>query len=170
MKIGGKIQELRKLSGMTQEQLAEKLDISRQTISKWESGSTLPDLESVLKLCRLFHISLDDLLEEEKKMRSDEDKITIEDLVRINLHNRRITLLFISGLLFLMIAVVIIAVILAVRNATLSTQYMLYRFIVVGEYASAPADYAIPFVVAMIAAVIGAAFVICCIRERKRGN
>ena len=45
MEIGNKINHLRKLSGMTQEQLAEKLNVSRQTISKWESDSTSPDLE-----------------------------------------------------------------------------------------------------------------------------
>ena len=49
MKIGNKINQLRKLSGMTQEQLAEKLNVSRQTISKWESDSTSPDLESIVK-------------------------------------------------------------------------------------------------------------------------
>ena len=42
MQIGNKINQLRKLSGMTQEQLAEKLNVSRQTISKWESGSSSP--------------------------------------------------------------------------------------------------------------------------------
>ena len=62
MNIGGNIQELRKISGMTQEQLAGKLNVSRQTVSKWELGGTLPDLESALKLCGIFHIPLDDLL------------------------------------------------------------------------------------------------------------
>ena len=79
MNIGRKIQELRKVSGMTQEQLAEKLHISRQTVSKWEAGGTLPDLESTLKLCGIFHISLDDLLEEEKKLQNPGDRITIEE-------------------------------------------------------------------------------------------
>ena len=64
MEIGNKINQLRKLSGMTQEQLAEKLNVSRQTISKWESDSTSPDLESIVKISRIFHVSLDDLLKE----------------------------------------------------------------------------------------------------------
>ena len=59
MKIGNKLNQLRKLSGMTQEQLAEKIDVSRQTISKWESDSTSPDLESIVKISRIFHVSLD---------------------------------------------------------------------------------------------------------------
>ena len=57
MEIGNKINQLRKLSGMTQEQLAEKLNVSRQTISKWESDSTSPDLESIVKISRIFHVS-----------------------------------------------------------------------------------------------------------------
>ena len=61
MKLGKKIHQLRKLSGMTQEQLAEKLEVSRQTVSKWESETTVPDLESMVRICRMFHISLDEL-------------------------------------------------------------------------------------------------------------
>lgn len=78
MNIGGNIQELRKISGMTQEQLAGKLNVSRQTVSKWELGGTLPDLESALKLCGIFHIPLDDLLGEEKKARGAEDRIPLK--------------------------------------------------------------------------------------------
>ena len=54
MEIGNKINKLRKLSGMTQEQLAEKLNVSRQTVSKWESDSSVPDLTSIVKIGRLF--------------------------------------------------------------------------------------------------------------------
>ena len=45
MEIGNKIQELRKKNGLSQEQLAEKIGVARQTISKWELGETYPDLE-----------------------------------------------------------------------------------------------------------------------------
>lgn len=61
MEIGIKLNQLRKLSGMTQEQFAEKLNVSRQTISKWETGNTSPDLESIVRVCKIFHVSLDDL-------------------------------------------------------------------------------------------------------------
>ncbi len=62
MKIGTKIGELRKKSGLSQETLAAKLDVSRQTISSWESDITSPDLESAAKLARVFEVSLDDLV------------------------------------------------------------------------------------------------------------
>jgi transcriptional regulator with XRE-family HTH domain len=54
MKIGNKLNQLRKLSGMTQEQLAEKINVSRQTISKWESDNTSPDLESIVKIISIY--------------------------------------------------------------------------------------------------------------------
>lgn len=167
MDIGRKMQELRKVSGMTQEQLAEKLNVSRQTVSKWENGTTLPDLESILKFCRIFHISLDDLLGEGNQPQSTQERITLQDLVRINRHSRKITLLFVGGLLFLVLACTVIAIVLAVRSATLSTQYILYRYMTVGEYAVCSADYSAAIVLAIIAAAVGAAFLIDCFAESK---
>lgn len=83
MEIGNKINQLRKLSGMTQEQLAEKLNVSRQTISKWESDSTSPDLESIVKISRIFHVSLDDLLKEGEAgvANKTDEQITLETSV-----------------------------------------------------------------------------------------
>lgn len=53
---------LRARRDMTQEQLAERLDVSRQSVSKWESGASYPEMDTLLKLCELFHIDLDTLL------------------------------------------------------------------------------------------------------------
>ena len=170
MNIGGNIQELRKISGMTQEQLAGKLNVSRQTVSKWELGGTLPDLESALKLCGIFHIPLDDLLGEEKKARGAEDRITIEDLAYLNRRSRNMNLLVISGLLFLMIALAVVSVVTAVRSAALSTQYMLYRYMTVGEYVASPANYAVPLALAAVTAASGAGLIVFCIVENKRGT
>ena len=143
MEIGNKINQLRKLSGMTQEQLAEKLNVSRQTISKWESDSTSPDLESIVKISRIFHVSLDDLLKEGEAgvANKTDEQITLEDLMKINLHNRKMTLLLISGLIFIMVSILNFAYVIALQSTTLSTQYMLYRYIVTGQYENAPIDY-----------------------------
>ena len=54
--------ELRKLNHMSQEQLAEKLDVSRQTLSKWETGESLPDIEKCKAIADYFEVSLDDLV------------------------------------------------------------------------------------------------------------
>lgn len=56
--IGTRIQMLRKQNGMSQQNLADKLSISRQTISKWESDQSLPDLDTLLKMSELFNVSI----------------------------------------------------------------------------------------------------------------
>ena len=60
--FGENLIQLRKLKNLSQEDLAEKLQVSRQTISKWESGDSLPDIEKCRKLSELFEVSIDDLV------------------------------------------------------------------------------------------------------------
>ena len=62
MGIGEKIKAARTEIGLTQEQAAENLMVSRQTISNWENGKSLPDIVSVIKMSELYKISLDELL------------------------------------------------------------------------------------------------------------
>lgn len=62
MKIGEKITNLRVMAGMSQEQLAENLEVSRQSVSKWEMDQSLPQIDKVIQLCDLFGISTDQLL------------------------------------------------------------------------------------------------------------
>ena len=64
MTIGEKITHLRIASGISQEKLAEMLDVSRQTVSKWESDESLPQIDKIVEFCELFKISTDDLLHE----------------------------------------------------------------------------------------------------------
>ena len=61
MKFCDKLSKLRKDNNLSQEQLAEKLDMSRQAISKWESGASYPDMATIMKLCKILNCSLDDL-------------------------------------------------------------------------------------------------------------
>ena len=68
MDIGNKIKNARMNSSLTQEQAAEALGVSRQTISNWENEKTYPDIISVIKMSDLYAISLDHLLKEEKPM------------------------------------------------------------------------------------------------------
>lgn len=68
IEIGKKIQLARKESRLTQEQAAEKLSVSRQTISNWENEKSYPDIISVIKMSDLYGISLDILLKGEEKM------------------------------------------------------------------------------------------------------
>ena len=62
MNFGKNLQYLRRLSkNITQEELAEKLNVSRQTVSKWETNEALPEMDKALELCRIFNCSLDNL-------------------------------------------------------------------------------------------------------------
>ena len=63
--LSERIYTFRRKSGLSQEQLAEKIGVSRQTISKWESGASTPELEKMLALSECFQISLDELVKDE---------------------------------------------------------------------------------------------------------
>lgn len=65
MILADKIILLRKRNGWSQEQLAEQMDISRQSVSKWESGASIPDLEKIIKLSKILGVSTDYLLKDE---------------------------------------------------------------------------------------------------------
>ncbi|MBC8570691.1 helix-turn-helix domain-containing protein [Zongyangia hominis] len=64
--IGEKINDLRKQKNMTQDELAEKMGVSSQAVSKWEKDLSIPDLPVLIELADFFHISLDDLVRERK--------------------------------------------------------------------------------------------------------
>lgn len=62
MSLSKKIYELRKANNLSQEQLAEMVNVSRQSISKWESGETTPEIERIIELSKIFNVSTDYLL------------------------------------------------------------------------------------------------------------
>lgn len=68
MEIGSKLKIARNSKGLTQEQAAEILGVSRQTISNWENNKSYPDIISVIKMSDIYSVSLDHLLKEEKSM------------------------------------------------------------------------------------------------------
>ena len=60
--LAQRLQQLRRQKGLSQENLAEQLRVSRQAVGKWESGAAVPELEKLMELCRLFDTDLNDLL------------------------------------------------------------------------------------------------------------
>lgn len=62
MNLGSNLYNARKKSGLSQEEVAEKLGVSRQTISKWETDETLPDIRQAKRLAGLYRLTLDDLI------------------------------------------------------------------------------------------------------------
>lgn len=63
MRLGNSLFNARKKSGLSQEEVAEKLGVSRQTISEWELDETLPDIRQSKKLSNLYHLTLDELID-----------------------------------------------------------------------------------------------------------
>jgi len=132
MNLGNSLFHARKKCGLSQEDVAEKLGVSRQTISKWEAGTTMPDL------------------------------------VKTNLHNRNMMLLLTGGLLFLMMSILSTVFIAALSYTTDSTQYMLYRYIAVGEYASVPVNYLQLLLPSIGSGILGLLLCVCYfVKSRK---
>ena len=94
MEFNEKLQELRKQKGLTQEELAQKLYVSRTAISKWESGRGYPNIESLKAIAKVFSVTIDDLLstdevltilEEDKKQRENHFKDLIYGLLDLSI-------------------------------------------------------------------------------------
>ncbi len=82
MRFCDKLQKLRKENNITQEGLADKLNVSRQAVSKWESGSGYPDTEKLIMISKIFKVSLDELINDGELERKDiDEKINIKDLI-----------------------------------------------------------------------------------------
>ena len=84
MTIGDKIQKLRKEQGLSQEQLAVQLDVSRQAISKWELGESVPDLNKVILLSEYFQVTTDFLLKNDIALEKQSDKADRENTAMKN--------------------------------------------------------------------------------------
>lgn len=74
MDLGQKLLELRKSKGLSQEEVAEKLNVTRQTVSKWETDQSTPDFDKIGPLCDLYEISADSLLRNIEKTEEKENK------------------------------------------------------------------------------------------------
>lgn len=87
MSLGSSLYQARKKSGLSQESVAEKLGVSRQTISKWETDETLPDIRQSKGLAMLYHTTLDELIEydfDEQQARQMIESISDEAQARID--------------------------------------------------------------------------------------
>ena len=108
MEIGKKIMNQRKKNGLSQEELAEKIGVARQTISKWELGETSPDLKQAKELSKIFNISLDELTDNDIKNVLVEKTSNTEKLAGIILKLMKFIVVFIIVIPILLIALRII--------------------------------------------------------------
>ena len=86
MEFNNKLYELRKQKGLSQEELAGRLNVSRQTVSKWEVGESTPDMEKLVAISELFGISLDELVLN-KAPQKEENSQPSEQIVRSELYS-----------------------------------------------------------------------------------
>jgi len=86
--LNNNIKKFRKSKKLTQEQVAEKLNVSRQTVSKWESGETIPDIYNCCELAKLYEITVDDLINEQKFSNINPKGKYIFGLVKIDENNK----------------------------------------------------------------------------------
>jgi transcriptional regulator with XRE-family HTH domain len=82
-----KLQLIRKNKGFTQEELAEKLDVSRQAVAKWESGQAYPDISNLIRISNLFNVTVDYLVRDQECMASyeTEEKSDLGKLIEFRL-------------------------------------------------------------------------------------
>ena len=88
MKFNEKLKVLRTEKGYTQEEIATKLNISRQSVSKWENGINEPDIETLKKICIVFNCSISDLIDDDKEVTNSKGKnlvSKIDKLININI-------------------------------------------------------------------------------------
>ena len=78
MTFGEKIKEARKAAGLSQEQFAEKMSVSRSAIAKWESDKGMPDVNNLKMMAQLLDVSLDYLLDEDEKLSFNETKEAVD--------------------------------------------------------------------------------------------
>lgn len=79
MKFGDNLRKLRKLKKLSQEDLAEKMRVSRQSVSKWETGDAYPEMNNILELCKIFHCHINDLVND-----SIVDIDSLDDEIKMN--------------------------------------------------------------------------------------
>lgn len=132
MDLGKKLIELRKNKKLSQEQLAEKINVTRQTISNWENGKFYPDIDALVRISKYFNISLDDLLNYDDKVLKYLKDST--DVVKSNKHllyaillNIVIIILFIIIGLTLNESTTIIIIVFTV--SIISFSYLFYQII-----------------------------------------
>jgi len=101
MEIGSKLKNARNEKGLTQEQAAEALGVSRQTISNWENNKSYPDIISVIKMSDIYSVSLDHLLKEEKSMNQTYQEFLAESTNTVKAKRRLEKVVLFSTFLFI---------------------------------------------------------------------
>ena len=115
MNFGEKLYELRKLKNLSQEDVADKLNVTRQTVSKWETNQSTPDFDKIVPLCELFEISTQELLtgktSEEKNNNENTENVENENKVLTKEEVRKKSAEVVSTSIFIYILAVAILIV-----------------------------------------------------------
>ena len=84
MKFGDNLKQIRKSKGMSQEQLADMVNVTRQSVSKWENGDGYPEMNNILELCKIFNCKLNDLVHTDMSDISLLDEQIVMNVVKFN--------------------------------------------------------------------------------------
>lgn len=131
MNIDKQLKKYRIAIGKTQKEVAEELHLSRQSISKWENGKTIPDLDNIIRLAKFYGVSIDNLVTEQVKVCSEKVVEHSSEEYVIS-KNEGLTLLILSFIGFLVAPLgLITSVIILKRNNTNNTYHKLTNTICV---------------------------------------
>ena len=117
MNLGDKILQLRKKNGLSQEQLGEKVDVTRQTISNWELGETAPNPEQLKKMSKAFNVSIDEILDNDSKEFLINKISNTEKLAGIIIKILKVIgIVIVVYIIFMIIAVIGLGVFTVIKN------------------------------------------------------
>jgi len=121
MPLHENIMQLRKAAGLSQEQLAEQIGVSRQTVSKWETGQSAPELEKLLALSQIFGVSTDTLLGntlQTEDPSTPPDSPPMESYIRANFLRRLFTVGWVTSLMCILALLAEYISLFFIRNST----------------------------------------------------
>ena len=161
MKFSEQIKDLRTREKLTQEQFAEKLNITRQAVSNWENDRNLPDIEMLILIAQNFHISLDELILGGNDM--DEVNVMTDKLVRDGSENRRAKMNMISTIVG---GVLMIMGLMCLIIKAFSVEYIDASGILHENFFLLPVGFLFIFSGALVIIVTCVSYIVKKIRER----
>ena len=108
MSLGEKLLKLRKKKGLSQEEVADILHVTRQTVSKWETDQSMPDFDKVVPICNLYEISTEELFHDEVSTPREVEEVRIENTTTYQDYNRKKALFTTVAVMLYILSVVVI--------------------------------------------------------------
>ena len=108
MSLGEKLLKLRKKKGLSQEEVADILHVTRQTVSKWETDQSMPDFDKVLPICNLYEISTEELFHDEASTVREGEEVLEENTILDQNYNRKKALFTTVAVMLYILSVVVI--------------------------------------------------------------